>query len=260
MNKPLKADVIVDAFSGVTFAEVKKVLDSSEIKISESKPDFIVMVGGDGTYLRHAPHNMDIPILKLKGREHGPLGSKGVLYTYSFDSLAACIRKIKNHDYKIRTEPVIKCVYNKKTYLSAGDFYIERHGIKQALRYSIDVITEKARLKIHGISNGFIIATPTGSTGYYAYLDVLLGRKKEPIKGIGVAHILPTYIEENGRHGLHDGIRRQFKEDVSFTAVLFRERGYLYGVSNLDKGIVIMPNTRVYFKILADKIKLIEFQ
>ena len=46
MVKELKVDVIVDAFSGVTFAEVKKVLDSFEIKISESKPDFIVMVGG----------------------------------------------------------------------------------------------------------------------------------------------------------------------------------------------------------------------
>jgi ATP-NAD kinase. len=115
MVKELKADVIVDAFSGVTYGEVKKIFDSSGVTISKSKPDFVIMVGGDGTYLRHAPHNMDIPILKLKGREHGPLGSKGVLYTYSFDSLAACIRKIKSHDYKIRTEPVIKCVYNKKT-------------------------------------------------------------------------------------------------------------------------------------------------
>ncbi len=259
MVKTLKADVIVDAFSGVAYGEVKKILDSSGIAISKSKPDFVIIVGGDGTYLRHAPHNMDIPILKLKGREQGPLGSKGVLYTYGIGSLAACIKRIKNKDYRIKTEPVIHCAYKKKTYLSAGDFYIERHGMKQALRYSIDVGGKKPMVRIHGISNGFIITTPTGSTGYYAYLDVLLGRKKEPIKGIGVAHILPTYIEENGRRDLHDGIRRQFEEDTSFTAMLFREEGYLYGVSNLDRGIVIMPNTKVHFKILPDKIKLIEF-
>ena len=71
------------------------------------------------------------------------------------------------------------------------------------LRYTVDVTNHQIRIRESAISDGVIITTPQGATGYYSYSDKIskdgiftrAPRTRIASDSMGVCHILPAYLE-----------------------------------------------------------------
>ncbi|MCL4374047.1 MAG: hypothetical protein M1360_04360 [Candidatus Marsarchaeota archaeon] len=258
--KALRVKLVVDTFSHVNRETVTAQIKEAGATVSNSDYDIVIIVGGDGTLLEHAPKYKDKSILALKGPKRGRLGSRGILVKHSANEVKPLINKIIANKYAIRTEPLLELRYDSKRYLTAGDFFVERGNIKHALRYTISVSAPHFKLTSHAISNGFIVTTPLGSTGYYAYKDILDNKSPRRINGIGIAHILPTFIEDR-KDGAKTAsrIRRAFPIVASVQAKLTRnDEAYLYGIPSSNKGIKVKYNSLLRFSIAKEKIRIID--
>jgi NAD+ kinase len=135
-----------------------------ESRTTIEKLDLLVVVGGDGTYLRAANllDGQPIPILGIN------MGSLGFLTETRADEAYKAIlnfleNKMEMHRRSIAKVTVIKGGKSRKYYFGINDVVFERgedsHLINIGITFEKSLIAE---LKADGI----IVATPTGSTAY----------------------------------------------------------------------------------------------
>ncbi|MGC8628984.1 MAG: NAD(+)/NADH kinase [Candidatus Micrarchaeia archaeon] len=156
------------------------------------KPDLIIATGGDGTFLRASERFANRIVLYVRAGTNF-----GLLAHASLEDAKVIARKIAEGQYKIRKEPIILAEIGKREYKTAGDFYVERGRENSALRYAAKIKQNRKTIAIDAVSNGFIVTTPMGSTGYFSYVERLLGKPVKRIEGFGFEHILPHSIIEN---------------------------------------------------------------
>lgn len=126
------------------------------------KSDMIVSIGGDGTMLAsaHKAQFYDKPILGIN------LGNLGFLAEVNINQMDAFISQIKNNNYEIQERMVItgECIGHKIEKLYAiNDIVIDKGGWPKMIDITINVGNEHVTTFA---SDGIIVATPTGSTGY----------------------------------------------------------------------------------------------
>lgn len=126
------------------------------------KSDMIVSIGGDGTMLAsaHKAQFYDKPILGIN------LGNLGFLAEVNINQMDAFISQIKNNNYEIQVRMVItgECIGHKIEKLYAiNDIVIDKGGWPKMIDITINVGNEHVTTFA---SDGIIVATPTGSTGY----------------------------------------------------------------------------------------------
>lgn len=153
----------VESFTG---PDQKKIAGT---KLLKAKKDFkkislVVVLGGDGTYLRASRmlSGMEIPILGFN------MGSLGFLTTYKADQLFEVIENALDNKitYSTRSTLNVKVLRNKKIikeYTVLNDVVLERGSYSQLINCAMSIEKELVNTIR---ADGFIVATPTGSTAY----------------------------------------------------------------------------------------------
>ncbi|MCI0450630.1 MAG: NAD(+)/NADH kinase [Chlorobi bacterium] len=126
-----------------------------------SKSDFLVSIGGDGTFLSSA---------KLVGRKNIPiigvnLGKLGFLAETSTNDIDKFIAEINKGKYKIEERTVLsaRAGNSKKTIYGMNEIVINQTGLVKTI--VIQAYYNNQLVNSYH-SDGLIVATPTGSTGY----------------------------------------------------------------------------------------------
>ncbi len=237
----MKLKFILDRYCGVNPKGVSSLIEryAPSISVSEKNYDAVIIVGGDGSFLNNAL-DYKKPVLLIEGVHKGHLKSIGSLTGHEFSDLPKILKKLAAGDFKTLEEPILELRYTGKTYLSIGDFYVERIDTKEALRYKAIITYGMNKAVSYAISNGFIVTTPIGSTGYFSYIDKIEHRQPKRINGIGFAHILPSTVKDfiNGRKVPYK-IRRAFPPHSRIEVLMERNAAYLFGVPGRNSGIKV---------------------
>lgn len=128
-----------------------------------TKMDFIIVLGGDGTYLRAVRllEGLQIPIVGVN------LGHLGFLTEVQLEDMYQIIQLALKNKFEVRPRSMLNVSFKRKNktknLLALNDIVIERGPYSRLISLSIysddSLVTE---LK----ADGLIISTPTGSTAY----------------------------------------------------------------------------------------------
>ena len=157
---------ILSAFSerGVSVAvtdELKGEIDCEEYFSLDcpKKYDFMITAGGDGTVLKVAKvcAEYDIPVMGIN------LGHVGFLAEEEPEKLCGAIAALMDGNYTLESRTLLRADVSGKSYSALNDVVVSRLSQSRILETDVYVNGEFAD-RFH--SDGFIVATPTGSTAY----------------------------------------------------------------------------------------------
>lgn len=140
----------------------QKVIPGTKLanKTTLSKISFLIVLGGDGTYLRaiRILDGKQIPILGIN------LGSLGFLTPTRAEDVYAAVENTLQNKMKISKRALLEVRYKKtKKILALNDIVLERGDISQLINIGI----YHNRLLMSEVkADGLIVASPTGSTAY----------------------------------------------------------------------------------------------
>jgi len=134
------------------------------IEKQQSKADFVLVLGGDGTLLSVAREvaGTQMPVLGIN------LGTLGFLAEVEPNRMEEAIERLINGDYLTEERMMLNATVireGEEMALSSAlnDVTITRCGSLQIIRYSIYV---NGKFLCNMGADGVIVSTPTGSTGY----------------------------------------------------------------------------------------------
>lgn len=142
--------------------------DVDRLRLELPTTDALVVLGGDGTFLRaaRAVAEIDVPLLGIN------LGKIGFLSKAEANELEAVLEKIVAGDYTIDERMIIEgrilrggapAVGPDDHHLALNDIVIARGSLARVCR--LDVSIDDTHLATF-IADGLVVASPTGSTGY----------------------------------------------------------------------------------------------
>ena len=129
------------------------------------RTDAIVVLGGDGTFLRAAQSiaEVDVPIIGIN------LGKVGFLSMAEANELEALLEKLKAGSFAIRermalTGQILQAGRTPDgTFTALNDIVVARGSLARVVR--LDVSIDESHLATF-VADGLVVASPTGSTGY----------------------------------------------------------------------------------------------
>lgn len=158
-----KADILAAAFTAIGVKslvnETKR--SSDDWGIIDSSFDFVIALGGDGTFLLASKQVLehDIPLLGVN------FGHLGFLSEYGDIEMKELASEIKDSNFQIETRTVLQAeVLEEKIKVFALNDIAVNRSLSSNLLYT-DLFVDGDLL--HSFrSDGIIISTPTGSTAY----------------------------------------------------------------------------------------------
>jgi len=148
---------IISSQSGFKF----RTSEHSELKSIVSKCDFIISIGGDGTFLTTAKYvgNKGVPII---GVNYGKLG---FLAEISAGEITSFIKDVIKGRYNIEERTVLQAGVHgtKKIIYGINEIVINQSGIVKTIQISASYNKQHVN-SYH--ADGLIVSTPTGSTAY----------------------------------------------------------------------------------------------
>lgn len=128
----------------------------------KNKIDYLVSFGGDGTMLYSAniAVKADVPLIGVN------FGKLGFLADISYSELEQILNDIRDNNYNLEERILLEGEISsggKKRFLALNDIVIEKGGWSRIIE--INTWVNKKFLTTYR-SDGLIISTPTGSTGY----------------------------------------------------------------------------------------------
>ncbi|WP_058485273.1 NAD(+)/NADH kinase [Defluviitalea phaphyphila] len=144
---------------------ISNILNAPNLEKEENKiykeSDFIIVLGGDGTFLRAAREASlyNTPILGIN------LGTLGFLTEVDKNSSFTVLEKVLNGEYYIETRMMLETnVNNNKNHLiSLNDVVISRSSLSRIIDFKIYI---NDKFVDNYTADGVIISSPTGSTAY----------------------------------------------------------------------------------------------
>ncbi|MBN2619936.1 NAD(+)/NADH kinase [candidate division WOR-3 bacterium] len=123
------------------------------------KPDFVIVIGGDGTMLNAAQVycRKEIPILGIN------IGGLGFLTDVTLHELPMILDQIKQGRYAIEKRMMVQATFNRSSLYALNDISIVTKIPGRAVELSATINKEHL---YRFLADGIIIATPTGSTAY----------------------------------------------------------------------------------------------
>jgi hypothetical protein len=223
------------------------VLKKSGIAHSAVNPSFGVVVGGDGLF-SYQGRQLGIPLLFVGTKSRRPTDSKARLAEVYLTGLEAALREVKAGRFTVTKHRRLEVSINGGEFRGEifTDVSLEKGADSNCIRYTVDVRGKAPEFTEAGVSNGIVITTSAGSTGYYSYPDKLdrgyhLEPEKHTVIGddeVGVCHIAPTYTSRDGTT-LHP-LRYTVPWGSSFRISLMRDAdAHLFGVTRSRKGLRI---------------------
>ena len=131
----------------------------------KGKVDLLISVGGDGTFLRSIEYvkNNNIPILGIN------TGRLGFLASTKKENIEKSIKKIFNKKFKIEQRSLIKVSLETDKQLDMQFPYAlnEISVVRKDTTSMVNINTSLNGIHLNSYwSDGLIVSTPTGSTGY----------------------------------------------------------------------------------------------
>jgi hypothetical protein len=250
----LKATVFVDSERPkVSESEVVSLLRKLGMEHSTTNPSFGVVVGGDGLF-SYQGRQTGIPLLFVGTKSRRPTDSKARLAEVYLTGLEAALREVNAGRFTVTKHKRLAVSINGGEFRGEifTDVSLEKGADSNCIRYTVNVRGKGLAFTDAAVSNGIVITTASGSTGYYSYLDKLdRGDKLEPEKftvigedEVGVCHIAPTYTSRDETN-LHP-LRYSVPWGSTFRITLMRDAdAHLFGVTKSRKGLRITTNDAV---------------
>lgn len=133
-------------------------------KIAQSRPDFALVLGGDGTLLSaaRAISQAGIPILAVN------LGSLGFLTEVPLQELYSTLELVRRGECPVEPRSVLECRLLREgnciaDYYALNDMVVNKSAIARLVGFDLYIRDE---FVVHYKSDGVIVSTPTGSTAY----------------------------------------------------------------------------------------------
>jgi len=133
---------------------------AQDVRSAQTKPDLLVVVGGDGTLLRFAAAAAErkIPILGVN------LGRIGFLSEITAEQFSESIQRIQAGEGMMEERMMLECRINGEEYPSClNDILISKRSFSGTIL--VDLFCDGKRVG-SVFSDGIIASTPTGSTAY----------------------------------------------------------------------------------------------
>lgn len=253
-GQSLRAAVLVDLERPkVSEGEVIAVLKKSGIEHSQANPTFGVVLGGDGLF-SYQGRQLSIPLLFVGTKSRRPTDSKARLAEVYLSGLEAALREVKAKRFTVTKHKRLAVSINRGEFKGEifTDVTLEKGADSNCIRYDLRVRGKGFQFTDSAVSNGVVITTAAGSTGYYSYLDKLVHRDRlEPEKfsvigedEVGVCHIAPTYTSREGTT-VHP-LRYSVPWGAAFTITLHRDAdAHLFGVTRSRKGLRVTTKDTV---------------
>jgi len=151
----MRAQVITNEIKdpgNVYTQEVIDFLTGKGVAVTNSNPNFVVILGGDGTILRYSRQRTDVPIIGIN------LGTLGFLTDVEKDEGLAALEKVISGNFSVESRMMLETNTGE---IALNDVVINsKGGLTSFSIYVNDVFWDTVR------ADGIIIATPTGSTAY----------------------------------------------------------------------------------------------
>ena len=125
--------------------------------------DFVISMGGDGTFLKAASRvgKKNIPILGVN------MGRLGFLADISPDDIEHCLTALHNDDYAVESRALIQIEADGAPF---GDFSFALNDVAILKRDTASMISIRASVNGQYLNtyqaDGLVVSTPTGSTAY----------------------------------------------------------------------------------------------
>ena len=140
--------------------------DADRLRHELPTTDVLVVLGGDGTFLRaaRAVTEIDVPILGIN------LGKVGFLSKAEAHELEPVLGRIANGEYALEERMVLEGrilpggrVTDGERLIALNDIVIARGALARVCRLEVEI---GASHLATFVADGLIVASPTGSTGY----------------------------------------------------------------------------------------------
>jgi NAD+ kinase len=132
--------------------------------LAGQRPDFVVVLGGDGTLLSSARNVAEagIPILGVN------LGSLGFLTEIKQGEIAQALADVDAGRYELSLRSMIHCQVQRKgncvgAYHALNDIVMNQSAVARITEFEVRV---NGTFVSHYMADGLIVSTPTGSTAY----------------------------------------------------------------------------------------------
>lgn len=140
------------------------IVDVGKVRVQErtvgKESDLLITLGGDGTVLKgvYSSANPDTPVLAVN------YGRAGYLAEVEPSGALEALKRVVNDNYKIEKTMKLS-VYVGKSWV--GDVLNEAYVAATEVGGVIEFrVVHKERTVMHGVADGVIFSTPTGSTAY----------------------------------------------------------------------------------------------
>ncbi|MBD3317503.1 MAG: hypothetical protein GF344_17065, partial [Chitinivibrionales bacterium] len=137
--------------------ELKAIAEMRGFTYDPEFPQFMITIGGDGTFLLAEHRYPGIPKLLVR--------DSLICYKCHNEPIDEMLRIIAEGRYLIKEILKLRAAFNASGPLAANDIIIRNTDPRHALRFrlTIDATSEDDIL----IGDGVVVATPFGSTGYF---------------------------------------------------------------------------------------------
>lgn len=160
----MKFGIFVNSAKEFAFRATKEIMETAnefnvQCEVAEPKEeyDFIISLGGDGTFLSANRTFLGTPIFGIN------LGHLGFLAEAEINDIKDVVIKLINKEYRVEERALLEADINGKKMLALNDIVISR--ISSARLLELD-LRFNGRYVDNYKADGLIIATPTGSTAY----------------------------------------------------------------------------------------------
>lgn len=154
-------DYLIEKRAAFQLNRESKKADYERIK---TEADYIIIIGGDGTFLHSSHHfiGSDIPLLGIN------VGHLGFLTDVETEEVTKALAMIDNDNFKVEKRMMLKTELYRddreiESSYALNDYVINRDPDSQMLKIKLYINNE---LVNNFRGDGLIISTPTGSTAY----------------------------------------------------------------------------------------------
>ncbi len=168
---------------------IRRLAEAVEFQYKEENPDFIITFGGDGTYLFSEYLHPGTPKLIVQ--------DSLTCSKCCNDSLPDALEKMSLGETEVVEVMKLEVEIDQRRITAVNDITVRNQDPRHALRFTLSVNGDSSEDVL--IGDGVVVATPFGSTGYYASVT---GESFKTGMGVGFNNLTkrrkPILLERGG--------------------------------------------------------------